>query len=81
MYNGVQYAEHRTLISSHERATGSHFISGTVENVYNTSHMKELTAKTETIFLSLPLVLANVVALPRSSAVSTCAQETVRLRS
>lgn len=51
MYNGVEYAERRTLISSHERATGSHFISGTVENIYNTSHKQEMTAEEETILL------------------------------
>lgn len=50
MYNGVEYRECRTLISSHERATGSHFISGTVENVYSTSDMQQMTAKKETIF-------------------------------
>lgn len=50
MYNGVEYAERRTLISSHRRATGSRFISGTVENVYNTSHMQETTAGKQTIF-------------------------------
>lgn len=34
MYNGVEYAERGTLISSHQRAPGSHFISGTGENVH-----------------------------------------------
>lgn len=50
MYNGVEYAERRTLISSHQPGSGSHFISDTVENVYSTSHIQEITAKKETLF-------------------------------
>lgn len=75
MYNGVEYAERRTLISSHERATGSHFISGTVENVYSTSHLQEIRAKEETALVffpqcSPPLFARCFVASPRSSAAS-----------
>lgn len=49
MYNGMEYAERRTLISSHKRAGGSHFISATAENTYNTSQIKEMTANEEMV--------------------------------
>lgn len=68
----------RTLISSHERAAGSRFISGTVENVYSTSQMQEMTAKEETInqfgFFP-PSSLADVL-LPRRS-IRNCSSGTI----
>lgn len=67
MYNGMEYAERRTLISSHKRAGGSHFISATAENTYNTSQIKEMTANEEMVLGQLGLadfMLPTVLSCP-----------------
>lgn len=61
MYNGVEYAAHRTLISSHKPATGSHFISGTVENIQYKSYVRNNSKEKREHSISPPLALADVL--------------------